>query len=1064
MTGEERFLQASERARSKLGIELDQLKKLTNHNSVHQKKLEELNRLTIKRAALIEETIALRENHGFAAIARLFQSGRVEALISSIRDIITGMEAEESQLLATRVRSASESARQTSVMFAVGMVANLVIIALAFRYAGRQVSRLAEAEATLRMSETRFRGTFEAAAVGMAVVAPDGKWLAVNRSLCNTVGYTEAELLATDFQSITHPDDLASDLDQLQQLLAGELSSYQMEKRYVHKVGNLVHIKLSVSAVRDDAGRLLHVVALIEDITARKQAEAALRESEERFRLLVEGVRDHAILMLDPHGRIVSWNAAAMAMKGYQAEEIIGQHFSKFSIDDLDQGASPDRRLAIAQSEGRWQGEGRRKRKDGSLFWANVLISPLKDQDGGLRGFAKVTRDVTERRRVEEELRKAKEAAEAASRAKSEFLANMSHEIRTPMNGILGMTGLALDTTLTTQQREYLTLVKSSADSLLTVINDILDFSKIEAGKLDLDPIPFAFHDCIEGTLKALALRAHEKGLELACRIAPDVPRALVGDAGRLRQVLVNLVGNAIKFTERGEVVVSTEVVHREPGQVGLRIGVADTGIGIPTGKLHAIFEPFEQADGSTTRKYGGTGLGLPISSKLVELMGGRIWAESAVGCGSTFHFTMTLGECDGVTLPGTPMGTEALRGLRVIVADDHATNRKILEEFLTSWEMHPTIVDGGRAAMVEMRRSAEAGEPYPLVVLDARMPDLDGFELAEVIRSDPGLAGAAILMLSSADLTGDAARSRELGVDLHLIKPVSQAELLEALLMALGTARSATPQPADSGESMPRLRVLLAEDNVVNQRVAVRLLERKGHEVVVAADGMAALAAHEAGRFDLVLMDLHMPEMGGFEATALIRQREALSGSHTPIVAMTARAMKGDRERCLEAGMDGYIPKPVSEDALWMAIKAAVATSASAPEVTGNVRLSECGDERALLDQEWLLARVGGDAGLLSELVDLFLLEYPRLLDTLGEAVTKEDAPTLIEAAHALKGSLAYFGDSAALEAVSQLEAMGNTGNLVDSPRALDRLVVELDRLGPLLRQLVMHQAVSED
>jgi signal transduction histidine kinase/DNA-binding response OmpR family regulator len=679
----------------------------------------------------------------------------------------------------------------------------------------------------------------------------------------------------------------------------------------------------------------------------------------------------------------------------------------------------------------------------GALFTVSLLLAV----------YMVVGREMRERKRVELELACARDGAEAASRAKGDFMANVSHEIRTPMNAILGMTELTLDTDLAPQQRENLEVVRSATDSLLAIIDDLLDFSKMEAGKLSLTQEDFGLRDHLAETLSLLGLRAVDKGLELSCRIDPGVPDRLSGDPSRLRQILVNLVGNAIKFTKTGDVVVEVhaKAVDRPEGVLELHFQVRDTGIGIASEKQQMVFNPFTQADGSTTRLYGGTGLGLTISSQLAALMGGRLWVESELGVGSTFHFTANFGLSAQATAV-EPSLLSSLQGLRVLVVDDNAVNRQILEELLIFWQMVPTLVEGGAAAIAEIKRASESGEPYPLVLLDALMPDMDGFSVAKRIKIDFELDTTVLLMLTSSDRQGFADLARSAGIAACLNKPIHQNKLLDAILQAvLRSPRvEATPRlEPDAVSGQEPLRILMAEDNPHNQRVASLILCKAGHAVTFAINGLEAVETLKKSRFDLILMDLQMPLMDGLQATAAIRLHEAGTSRRTPIIAMTAHAMKEDKDRCLAAGMDGYVSKPIQSKTLLRAIKDCLDRDRPSAEATPVGIVNEPMDFVAALD------RVDGDRAFLAEMAVMFREELPDRLAEIREALDQKRASDLVDPAHKLKNWAGNFVADAMFTTLGRLEALGRAGELERALATLPELEREAERLSAALARL---------
>jgi two-component system sensor histidine kinase/response regulator len=782
---------------------------------------------------------------------------------------------------------------------------------------------------------------------------------------------------------------------------------------------------------------------LAKEIAERKKAEETLAVSEQRFRTMAETMPT-MVAIFQGTGHVYV-NPAAVVMMGYSREELLHRSFLDYVHPDF-------RDLVHQRSAARQRGEDVTSRyeikiltKQGKELWADFTAAKIEyDGNPAILG---VGLDITERKQMEAALREAMEAAEAASRAKSTFLANMSHEIRTPMNAVLGMTDLVLDTDLSREQRQYLETARDSAESLLAIINDILDFSKIEAGKLDLEASPFRLRDNVEDAIRSLAVRAHTQRIELACRFDPGIPEVVVGDRVRLRQILVNLVGNAIKFTPRGEVVLDVHTAAPSDGHVTLQFSVTDTGIGIPQDKLVSIFNAFEQGDGSMTRRYGGTGLGLAITSRLIHLMDGKIWVDSRVGTGSTFHFTAIFGVADKDAVPVPRTEPVQIDGAKALIVDDNATNRKIMEETLRNWGMQTASAAGAAEALALMNEAAERNEPFQIVLSDVNMPDVDGFALIEQCRNIDVLQKSVFIMLTSATRTGDVDRCKNLKIGAHLVKPVKQSELFDAIAESLGvSAPAASAQAGDVSKTAVAgqpLRILLAEDSLANQKLAIGLLTKWGHSVTLATNGREAVTrATSNDRFDLVLMDVQMPEMDGFEATRSIREYEdATLRTHLPIVAMTAHAMKGDRDRCLAAGMDGYISKPVRASELSRTISQIVSGNGTTPSAEERVErtLEAPAATRASVEIDWAAAmeHVGGDRELLQAVASAALEEWPVLLDQLRESIDRNDRSTTRRLAHTFKNAFRTLGASDAYALAGRLEALGAGDESIPFPLA---------------------------
>ncbi len=925
-------------------------------------------------------------------------------------------------------------------------------------------------EEALRQSEEQFRSLVETTTEWIWAMDEESRFTYSNPAVTAILGYTPEELVGKTALDLMHEEDRRTMQAIFPKLVAARRGWNGLVVRFRHKDGGYRYLESNSTPIRGADGRVVGFRGADRDVTARRRSEAALREANERFQVVARATND-AVWDWNLETDHLWWNEGIQILFGYPAAEVqqdIHWWSNLIHPEDVERVEASLQSL-MESGEQMWSNEYRLRRYDGSYAYVLDRGYVIHDEHGKAVRMIGSLLDLTERKEVETELQRAKEAAEAGNHAKSEFLANMSHEIRTPMNGVIGMAGLLLDTNLDPEQRKYAETVRLSAERLLTIINDILDFSKIEAGKLDLETNAFEVRAVVEEVADLFAETAQVKGLELASRVEHEVPAMLRGDPGRLRQVLLNLVGNAVKFTEVGEVVLRCGLVNVSGGHAVIRFEVSDTGIGITEAECERLFKPFMQADSSTTRQYGGTGLGLAISKQLVALMDGEIGVMSKKNQGSIFWFTVPLETVvDLQPSLQAHLSPIQLPGLRVLVVDDNATNREILHHQVTGWGMRNGSAGDAPYALEMLRAAATRGEPYDMAILDMQMPEMDGLELARRIKADPTLAPTRLVMLSSVAQRGMAREAAKAEIAAYLTKPVRQAELYNCLVQVMndqGEGILAPPSSQPSAQPAPvqgHIRLLVAEDNAVNQTVAERMLEKRGYRVDVVSNGLEALEALAQIPYAAVLMDCQMPEMDGYEATMEIRRYEGTE-RRTPIIAMTAHAMQGDREKCLAAGMDDYLTKPVRAEELEAVLARWVPRPAversEAPPAGGASEPPEEPLDQSVLDG--LRELTGeGEPDILIELVDIFLSDAAERMVLLRDAIARGDANTLERVAHSLKGSSANFGARRMSRLCLELEQVGKQGDIMLAPELFARLELEWQRVGVALRAELLESA----
>jgi len=1069
ISANQRYLPSYRQSINNIWSKFNVLQQKTNDNVVQQRFLGRLEPLIHDEIDFFEKTIEVRQNQGFNAVLAIVNTHYGQTTMERIVETIAQIKAEENRLLTLRRQQSADNVRSVLLTALCGWLIVLLVMVVLYLFINREIINRKKAEIALRESKDRLNFALEGTndglwdwniATGEVYFSP--KWMEM-------LGYKPNELpyLYETWEKLLHPDDKDRVVAILTACLTQQSEFYEVESRLLTKQGQWKWIKARGKIVAlDEFGVPQRMVGTHMDIDDNKR-------TEEKFRVLFESSSD-AHLIFDDTG-VIDCNDAAVTMMNAKGKiQLLAMHPAELSPEFQPDGRRSMEKCVemddIAYKKGFHRFDWLHRKITGETFPVEVSLTPVKL--GEKQAMLVVWHDLTERQKREEVLLSAKEAAIEAGQLKSQFLANMSHEIRTPMNGIMGLTEMVLKSDLSNDQRRNLHMIQTSAHTLMTIINDILDFSKIEAGKLELNPMPFMLREMIEETLSLFAPVANQKNLELLYHVHSDVPDSLVGDQSRLRQVLNNLIGNAIKFSKQGEVLLDVGLNFGsdgdpKPGTVCLNFKVADTGIGLKPDLQRRIFEPFIQADGSTTRRYGGTGLGLSISKSLIEMMGGEIGVQSEEDKGSTFYFTAQFDLPENPVVSASPVQLEALEDMPVLVVDDNDTNLFIVKQILLFYGMKPLTLNNGSEALIHLKIAVEQDNAFPLAVLDINMPEMDGFTLAHHIKSDPDLANTQIIMLSSSEDSGDPARCRAMNIAGYLTKPIGERSLIRLIQGVFGLPQT-TGSPGQQGitrtiVNRPKYRVLLAEDNDINRLVAEQVLTDAGHTVVTAANGREAVVKFKAQVFDAVLMDIHMPEMDGYDATTAIREFEQGTNHYIPIIAITANAIKGDRERCLDAGMDGYLAKPFQSHELLDILEAVVEKHAktwtSVAVTESNISSKSLASNASeVLDANKLVERLNGDTALLNRVVMLFCSRYPEQLTAIARAIEAQDNETLYKVAHALKGSIGNFTDKQAFITANQLEMMGRENDLMHAKSVLMALEEEVKELDTALHQLTVH------